>query len=64
MRAILAVLLTCALGCGAAWAGVVPNQGNQSMSGAKIKPPSHEPDEQASNEQAGEKKEAPKEDKR
>ena len=63
MRAVLVAATAVLLGTGAAWAGVVPNQGNQSMSGAKIKPPSHEQDKQ-DGDQSAEKGEAPKEDKR
>ena len=63
MRTVLVAATAVLLSAGAAWAGVVPNQGNQSMSGAKIKPPSHEQDKH-DGDQSAEKSEAPKEDKR
>jgi hypothetical protein len=63
MRAIAAAALGALLASGTAWGGVVPNQGNQSMSGAKIKPPSHEQDKQDS-EQSAERPEAQKDEKR
>ena len=63
MRTLLAAAVAAILTTGGTWAGVVPNQGNQSMSGAKIKPPSHEQDKQ-DGEQSAEKQETPKDDKR
>jgi hypothetical protein len=63
MRTLLAAALAALLAAGTAWAGVVPNHGNQNMSGAKIKPPSHEQDKQEGDPSA-EKQEAPKDDKR
>ena len=62
MRAFLIAVLGGVLSTGAAWAGVVPNQGAQSMSGAKIKAPSHEQEKQAGD--TAEKEEAPRDDKR
>ena len=63
MRKVLAAVLAGILTTGAAWAGVVPNHSNQNMSGAKIKPPSHEQDKQEG-EQSAEKQETPKDEKR
>jgi hypothetical protein len=63
MRALTAAVLAGIVSTGAAWAGVVPNQHGQSMSGAKIKPPAQEQDKQAS-EHAAEKEEAPRDEKR
>jgi hypothetical protein len=63
MRAVLAALAAGILSTAPAWAGVVPNQHGQSMSGAKIKPPAHEQDKQAG-ETAAEKEEAPRDEKR
>jgi uncharacterized iron-regulated membrane protein len=65
MGRILAVAVGLMLGTGAAWAGVAPQQGTnqQAMSGAKIKPPSQQQDEQPSNEPSAEKKDGAKDDK-
>jgi hypothetical protein len=42
------MLLALLAGGAAARAGVVPNQGGQNMSGAKIKPPAQNPDPEES----------------
>ena len=44
---IVAVFTLCTTG---AFAGVAPNSGGQSMSGAKIKPPSHDSDAEKSDQ--------------
>jgi hypothetical protein len=65
MRKIPAIALGLMLGAGVAWAGVAPQQGTnqQQMSGAKIKAPSQQQDEQTSNDQSAEKKDGAKDDK-
>lgn len=65
MRTVLVAALAVFLSAGAAWAGVSPQQqsGAQSMSGAKVKAPSHSQDEQPANEASADKKDGAKDDK-
>ena len=67
MRKFLVSLLAGLLSAGPALAGVVPNHGAPNMSGASIKAPSHEQDEQtdeAKRDQSADKQDGPKDEKR